>query len=344
MATYKVKAGDTWWGIAEQNLGSGTEYPSLIEANPDINMLHPGDVVNIPGSNQSMTQSRANLFGVSPVQGRTERNARVTPPDRRQTASGRQMTGVPTQPSGDVRETTSGQQMTGTPQPPKPQSVGAGPTPGAVRGIPDYRTDIGTQSPPQNTFGIQSHSDVIDYIESGGDVFTPNTPVGAVRGIPDYRTDIQVNERPEITAQFAPGPPQNPNQAIRAEYQSNPYFDMTRLSEEFGSFNDMQNLYLTDRQKDQLTAAEMRADTAKWENLYGEIPIRDEGDLWINRQLGIIEPTTDPDEDDYGIEFGGGGYGGGLKIQNTRMRGRGGRPPTRQSNYRSILGLVNWRI
>jgi nucleoid-associated protein YgaU len=51
--TYTVKAGDSLWKIAAQELGNGSEFPRIIAANPDKlkdehSVIHPGDVLTIP--------------------------------------------------------------------------------------------------------------------------------------------------------------------------------------------------------------------------------------------------------------------------------------------------------
>ena len=51
--TYTVKAGDSLWKIAADNLGNGALYPKIIAANPgrlkdDKSIIHPGDVLNLP--------------------------------------------------------------------------------------------------------------------------------------------------------------------------------------------------------------------------------------------------------------------------------------------------------
>jgi nucleoid-associated protein YgaU len=51
--TYTVKAGDSLWKIAAENLGNGTLYPKIIAANPgrlkdEKTVIHPGDVLNLP--------------------------------------------------------------------------------------------------------------------------------------------------------------------------------------------------------------------------------------------------------------------------------------------------------
>ena len=49
--TYTVKAGDSWWLIAEKQMGSGSKMNELASANgKTINdVIHPGDVLKIPG-------------------------------------------------------------------------------------------------------------------------------------------------------------------------------------------------------------------------------------------------------------------------------------------------------
>jgi nucleoid-associated protein YgaU len=41
------------WKIAQEQLGNGSLYPKIVEANPDTladehTVIHPGDVLNIP--------------------------------------------------------------------------------------------------------------------------------------------------------------------------------------------------------------------------------------------------------------------------------------------------------
>ena len=53
--TYTVKAGDSWWKIAEEQLGDGTRYKELAEYNGKTaaSVIHPGDVLKIPGKGVS---------------------------------------------------------------------------------------------------------------------------------------------------------------------------------------------------------------------------------------------------------------------------------------------------
>ncbi len=51
--TYTVKAGDSLWKIAQDELGNGTLYPKIIAANSsklkdEKSVIHPGDVLVIP--------------------------------------------------------------------------------------------------------------------------------------------------------------------------------------------------------------------------------------------------------------------------------------------------------
>jgi len=55
VVTYTVKAGDSLWKIAQEQLGNGAEFKKLIEANPDKlvdehSVIHPGDVLVIPSA------------------------------------------------------------------------------------------------------------------------------------------------------------------------------------------------------------------------------------------------------------------------------------------------------
>ena len=50
---YKVIDGDSWWRIAERELGSGLRYDELQEVNPGLTELHVGALINIPGKDLS---------------------------------------------------------------------------------------------------------------------------------------------------------------------------------------------------------------------------------------------------------------------------------------------------
>ena len=55
MATYKVKSGDSWWKIANEQLGSGAKYAELAKFNNmDANKtLYAGQTINLPSSSAS---------------------------------------------------------------------------------------------------------------------------------------------------------------------------------------------------------------------------------------------------------------------------------------------------
>lgn len=50
--TYKVKSGDTLWGIAQRNLGNGSKWQSIYNLNKSIiknpNLIYPGQVLTLP--------------------------------------------------------------------------------------------------------------------------------------------------------------------------------------------------------------------------------------------------------------------------------------------------------
>lgn len=52
---YTVKAGETYWTIAQAEYGNGAMYTLLVKANPDMppNRLRPGAVITIPGKGDS---------------------------------------------------------------------------------------------------------------------------------------------------------------------------------------------------------------------------------------------------------------------------------------------------
>jgi nucleoid-associated protein YgaU len=49
---YEVQSGDTLWGIADQFMGGGWNYPQIVEANSrqilDPHWIYPGQVFIIP--------------------------------------------------------------------------------------------------------------------------------------------------------------------------------------------------------------------------------------------------------------------------------------------------------
>ena len=48
--TYTVKAGDSWWKIAEEQMGNGMQYAELASYNGKTaaSVIHPGDVIKLP--------------------------------------------------------------------------------------------------------------------------------------------------------------------------------------------------------------------------------------------------------------------------------------------------------
>lgn len=55
--TYTVKSGDSWWRIAQQQMGSGSKMYELAAANGKTvsSVIHPGDVLTVPQSTASTT-------------------------------------------------------------------------------------------------------------------------------------------------------------------------------------------------------------------------------------------------------------------------------------------------
>jgi len=47
-AKYKVKAGESWWGIAARTYGDGTLWKALKAANNNPRMIHPGTEIVLP--------------------------------------------------------------------------------------------------------------------------------------------------------------------------------------------------------------------------------------------------------------------------------------------------------
>lgn len=55
--TYKVRPGDTLWGISQEQQGDPTHYAEIVEANPDVikdpDLIYPGDRLSIPQARPS---------------------------------------------------------------------------------------------------------------------------------------------------------------------------------------------------------------------------------------------------------------------------------------------------
>ncbi len=49
---YTVKAGESWWGIAQRVYGNGALWKALKAKNNDPKMLHPGAVITLPPGDQ----------------------------------------------------------------------------------------------------------------------------------------------------------------------------------------------------------------------------------------------------------------------------------------------------
>lgn len=65
MSQYKVKQGDTLWSIAERHLGDGNRYPEIQRANNlRDDVIHPGDVLTIPGQGHGTTSHCASFISV----------------------------------------------------------------------------------------------------------------------------------------------------------------------------------------------------------------------------------------------------------------------------------------
>ena len=55
---YRVKSGDTLWGISRQYLGGGPRYKEIMDANGLTNdMIYPGQILKIPASNPGGSDS-----------------------------------------------------------------------------------------------------------------------------------------------------------------------------------------------------------------------------------------------------------------------------------------------
>jgi nucleoid-associated protein YgaU len=47
--TYTVKSGDTLWGIAKKELGSGSRYPEIVKLNGlKTNTIYSGQILKLP--------------------------------------------------------------------------------------------------------------------------------------------------------------------------------------------------------------------------------------------------------------------------------------------------------
>lgn len=59
MASYTIKQGDSWWKIAQEQMGSGAKYADLAKYNNmDLNKaIHPGMTINIPSSSTKTAAS-----------------------------------------------------------------------------------------------------------------------------------------------------------------------------------------------------------------------------------------------------------------------------------------------
>lgn len=59
MASYTIKQGDSWWNIAQEQMGSGAKYADLAKYNNmDLNKaIHPGMTINIPSSSTKTAAS-----------------------------------------------------------------------------------------------------------------------------------------------------------------------------------------------------------------------------------------------------------------------------------------------
>lgn len=56
MAMYTVKSGDTLYGIAQRLLGDGSQYPAILDLNPQItdpNLIRVGDILDLPDTAQT---------------------------------------------------------------------------------------------------------------------------------------------------------------------------------------------------------------------------------------------------------------------------------------------------
>ena len=70
MASYTIKQGDSWWKIAQEQMGSGAKYADLAKYNNmDFNKaIHPGMTINIPSSSAKATASPTSAGSVNLAQ------------------------------------------------------------------------------------------------------------------------------------------------------------------------------------------------------------------------------------------------------------------------------------
>jgi len=344
MAQYKVKPGDSWARIAGNVLGNQSRYKELIAANPGTSMLHPGDTIRIPSKpkNRRLAEQGTTFASETPG-GRKLGRHRLPSKPKRQKAS------------TIASETPGGRSLDSTRAPQPPKDVGAGESiaklgqPG--RRTPKYQPEVSRPDRPQPDLMEQA-----ERMKAGAPDQRISAPADG-RPITNFQgsitpADMGRNLEPEgadVQARFQEGPPQNPFQAIRAEYQSNPRFDMTQLANIFnpggrGATRATETPggrpLFGGATLNQQTAAQMREDMLDWENKYGDYEMDDEGDLWIAEQLGIIEPDTGEDETGFDLSIPGAGKGG-LTTQRKMVAQA---PRGVRRNYSSIIGLVNWRI
>jgi hypothetical protein len=136
-----------------------------------------------------------------------------------------------------------------------------------------------------------------------------------------WRPEILEEARAWEDAIFG-GVRQNQNQALEARYLQDPRFTLADL--------------------EPWEVRRAQREWAAWEEDFGDIPIENEGDLYLAESLGLIEPVEDGDD-----TFVGGG-GSGMYYQPRYQpryysgAGRGRQPRAR--NQRAFVGLVNWRI
>lgn len=70
MASYTIKQGDSWWKIAQEQMGSGAKYADLAKYNNmDLNKtIHPGMTINIPSATAKATASPTSAGSVNLAQ------------------------------------------------------------------------------------------------------------------------------------------------------------------------------------------------------------------------------------------------------------------------------------